>query len=357
MAKKPKQSSGSQYVPLTEEEKAAKKAAHDEWQQQQTAAKIAAEVERFVQEEAERQRPKNYQDLLDYAKQSLTSNRYAQFPKGAQISPFETIAPYYGDAAETELAAAAEYARQLKQQETSMVKMDPYYYDRIKEKIPVVEEGFAASYFPKLDLIKIGSPERQVRTWSGMTQEDLTRNNYGTVEQNLKSVQDIEGKMQLYRDSLEHEAGHAIDQYVGLPYSYSSKYSPFPEGFGYMGRGDHLAVGLSKVQREHYAMTGKRFETPDEYKSFILNLAGLESPEEAISSFSEEAKRTLRAQIANAKYMPEILPKIQQYKKLPWYKRIFEETPRTKGSVNRFEESAQLIPALVQVNNQRNLGV
>jgi hypothetical protein len=46
--------------------------------------------------------------------------------------------------------------------------------------------------------------------------------------------------------------------------------------------------------------------------------------------------------------MPEIYEKIKEYEKLPALKRMFEETPRTKGSVNRFEESAQLIPALVE---------
>ena len=348
MAKKPQQSSGSQYVPLTEEEKAARKAAYDEWQRQRTAAQITAQVERFAQEEAERQRPKNYQDLLNYAKQSFASDPNAEFPKGVQISPFETIAPYYGDAAERELAAAAQYAAKLKEQQNSMVKIDPYYYEQIKEKIPVVQSGYSASYLVKPKIIQMPFPERYYQLHSGLTQEELTKNNYGTVDQNLKSLQDTEGKMQLYRDSLEHEAGHAIDQHAFLPYPYSSKYSPNPESHGYMGRGDHLVVGLSKVQREHYAMTGKRFETPDEYKSFILNLASLENPEEAISPFSEEAKRTLRAQISNAKYMPEILEKIKEYEKLPALKRMFEETPRTKGSVNRFEESAQLIPALVE---------
>jgi hypothetical protein len=348
MAKKPKQSSGSQYVPLTEEERAAKNAAYDEWQRQRTATQITAQVEQFAKEEAERQRPKNYQDLLNYARQSFASDPNAEFPKGAQISPFETIAPYYGDAAETELAAAAEYAAQLREQQNSMVKIDPYYYDQIKEKIPVVEKGYSASYLVKPKIIQMPSPENEYRLHSGLTEKELAENNYGTVQQNLKSLQDAEGKMQTYRDALEHESVHAIDKYANLPYPYSSKYSPNPESHGYMGRGDHLVVGLSKVQREHYAMTGKRFETPDEYKSFILNLAGSENPEEAISPFSEEAKRTLRAQISNAKYMPEIYEKIKEYEKLPALKRMFEETPRTKGSVNRFEESAQLIPALVE---------
>lgn len=348
MAKKPQQSSGNQYVPLTEEEKAVKKAEYDAWQQQRTAVKIAAEVEKFAQEEAERQRPKNYQDLLDYAKQSLTSNGNAQFPKGAQISPFETLAPYYGDAAKTELASAAEYAMQLNQQNAPRAIISPDYYEQIKEKIPVIEKGYRAHFSPEKNLIVMPSPENEVRSHRSLTEKDLAINKYGTAEQHLRSLQNTEGKTQLYRDVLEHEASHALDKNIQYPFFDSSKYLSTPEDLGYMGRIDHLAVGLSKVQREHYAMTGKRFETPDEYKSFILNLASSENPEKAMSQFTEEAKRTIRSQIENAKYMPEILPKIQEYEKLPWYKKIFEEPPRTKGSINMFERSAQLIPALVE---------
>ena len=335
-------------MPLTEEEKAARKAEYDAWQQQRIAAAITAEVEKFAQEEAERQRPKNYQDLLDYAKQSLTSNKYAQFPKGAQISPFETISPYYGDASETELAAAAEYAKQLNQQEAPRAIVSPGYYEQIKEKIPVTEKGYRARFLPNENLIVMPSPENEVRSHRSLTEKDLAINKYGTVQQNLKSLQDTEGKTQIYRDVLEHEASHALDKYIQYPFVDSSKYLSTPEDLGYMGRIDHLAVGLSKVQREHYAMTGKRFETPEEYKSFILNLAASENPEEAMSQFTEEAKRTIRSQISNAKYMPEILPKIQEYEKLPWYKRMLEAPPKTKGLINMFERSAQLIPALVE---------
>jgi hypothetical protein len=348
MAKKPEQLSNAEYLALIEAQKAAQLKAREEQYRQQMAAKITSQVEQFAKEEAERQRPKNYQDLLDYAKQSLTSNKYVQFPKGVQISPFETLAPYYGDAAKTELAAAAEYAKQLNQQEAPRAIVSPNYYEQIKEKIPVAERGYSGRYLPKENLIEIASPKNKAAFQSALSEKDLAINKYGTIEQNLKSLQNTEGKTQLYRDTLEHEASHTLDKYIEYPFFDSSKYLGSPENLGYMGRIDHLAVGLSKVQREHYAMTGKRFETPDEYKSFILNLAASENPEEAISQFTEEAKRTLRSQILNAKYMPEILPKIQEYESLPWYKRMFQDIPKTKGSINRFEQSAQLIPALVE---------
>jgi len=148
---------------------------------------------------------------------------------------------------------------------------------------------------------------------------------------------------------MEHEAGHIPDKEITFaknpPVTISTHTGSAFDKPTYMAQENHLVTGLGKVQREQYAMTGKRFESPEEFKSFLFNLAKSKNPEEAISGFSEEARRTLRPQIENAIQVKKYQDLLDEWtNKKGWFK---GQEPLIQGNPDLLEKSAQLIPALV----------
>ena len=182
---------------------------------------------------------------------------------------------------------------------------------------------------------------------TNLSQKVLSKNNYGLKEDYLNYL-----KTKLpddWRDTLEHEIAHKLDKEIKFaerpPATLgNSELSAFKD-LGYMAREDHLATGLAKVQREQYSIAGKRFESPEEFKSFIFDLSQLPDTEKAISSFSEEARRALRPQIENAKLVKDYYDKLEFWKNNQSWFRGGE--PKVKGNPDMLEKSAQLIPALV----------
>lgn len=323
-----------------------------------------AEAERFlVQQNIERQkyleeqnRPKNYADLLEYAKMfnELDSQKTgtAKFPRPLSISTEETVAPYYGDDFQRQQAAAMEYAKSLQKDEAgnwgkSVIQIDPKYYEDLKRKVPVKTAELQPHYNVTRDELVFPSPVDMANFEMSLTDEQLAKNNYGSKLDLAKAFKDRLGDY--YRDTVEHEAGHIADRNV--------EFYPKPRGqytqpkkdldLGYMAQEDHLVTGLGKIQREWYSKTGQRFESPDQFKQFVLGLAKFENPEQAISSFSEEAKRALRPQIQNAIQAQKYYNQLDAYNSSKsWFKGGQPEPP--VFNLDFLEKSAQLIPALVE---------
>lgn len=286
----------------------------------------------------ERNRPKNYQDLMEYAGKTMQD-----FPQNVSISPYETAAPYYGEEADAQLGAAAEYAAELAHTDGAKASVALDYYNDIKNKIPVIPSDVGSMYFPQRNLMALDSPERDAVTLMTSDEKTLAKNNYGSKQKIIDSLQGQQNIAKGFRDTVEHESFHALDKSVKF-------YNQDTQDVGYMGRQSHLPTGLAKVQREHYSMTGKRFETPDEFKSFVIDLAKSKDPEEAMSGFTEEAKRSLRAQISNIR---SVIPSLDDFKKYEegGALRLFKGRRPYSGEQKKLdflETSAQLIPALVE---------
>jgi hypothetical protein len=307
---------------------------------------------------------KSYKDLLAYAQQfnelNSTKASEARFPAPLSISAQEAFSPYYGSDYERQQAAAAEYARQLAVAEAQanskpLVQIDPKYYEELQRKVPVRTAEVSPHYNATRDQLVLPTPVELADRHLSYTDQTLAMNNFGSRQDLAKTFKEKLGNY--YRDIAEHEAGHIADKYVqfaktdlGSP---DQRYN-FPKfDYGYMGKEDHLVTGLGKVQRELYAKTGARIESPDQFKQFVLDLAKAENTEEAISGFSEEAKRSLRPQIKNAKEVQDYYNQLDISKK-SWFK-ISPAIPRKQ--LDFLEKSAQLMPALVQTGTRNKSSV
>ena len=260
----------------------------------------------------------------------------APFPQNVKITPLETAAPYYGEDVNSQLAAASQYAEQLAQQQAPRVTVNPEYYDLIKQQIPVTQDSFSGYTHDEKRMV-LQSPRDIQKTISPLSNRQRYYAGYGTKAETADYLAP-ENAPQVFRDVAEHEAFHSLDRQI----NFADKNT---EDQGYMATNEHIPTGLAKVQRERYAMTGKRFESPDEFKSFIVNLAQSKNREEAMSGFTEEAKRTLRTQVENIisdiRLIPYFIDDPAKLEKYDFGKRI-------KPKLDFLEKSAQLIPALVE---------
>jgi len=294
----------------------------------------------------------SYADLLALAQQNLENKNFQTYGK---VSGYDVAAPYYGEQAPAQLQAASEYAKMLAANQAAKVTIPEEYYANLQRQVPVLVDDYIPSYNKGRDFI--GMPSLPLyKEYKVLDLEDAVKNNFSpeavtqaAVEQNL---------MNYWQSTLEHEAGHFADRYVTFTPKPKGQYTEPKKdlGLGYMANEDHLTTGLGKVQREWYAQTGQRFESPDQFKQFVLGLAKSQNSEKAISGFSEEAKRTLRPQIQNAIEAQKYYEQLDAWKaNKSWFKGSEPEQP--KANLDFLEKSAQLIPALVQINNQRNLTI
>lgn len=295
----------------------------------------------------------SYADLLALAQQNLENKNFQAYGK---VSGYDVAAPYYGEQAQPQLQAASEYAKMLAADQAAKVTVPETYYTELQRQVPVLVDDYIPSYNKGKGFI--GMPSLPLyKEYKAQGLEDAVRNNFSpealvdpALSQNL---------MNYWQSTLEHEAGHIADSSVSFakrpPRTFGEYDSSTIRNLGYMSQENHLVTGLGKVQREYYSQTGKRFESPDEFKNFLFDLAQKKDTEEAISEFSEEAKRTLRYQIQNAKDVKPYYDSLQKWEKGIPILRGFE--PMKRGDPDLLEKSAQLIPALVQVDMQRNLAV
>lgn len=317
---------------------------------EKTAAAISEAFEKIKKDAEEKNRPKGYSDLLEYSKKfndlQAVAGNFPRFPQPLTVSAQDTIAPYYGSEFEAQQLAAMEYAKQLEQSKQSPVKVDPKYYEELKRQVPVKTAEVMPHYNITRDTLVMPNPVSYASALADLSNEELAQNNYRNKQELAQTLSSKLGDF--YRDTVEHEAGHIADKQVSFspkpPYTISS---PPKSNLGYMGQEDHLVTGLGKVQREWYAQTGQRFESPDQFKQFVLGLAKSENPEELISRFSEEAKRALRPQIQNAIETQKYFDSLDAWEKSKsWFKGSKPPVPETQ--LDFLEKSAQLIPALVE---------
>lgn len=295
----------------------------------------------------------SYADLLALAQQNLENKNFQAYGK---VSGYDVAAPYYGEQAQPQLQAASEYAKMIAADQAAKVTVPETYYTELQRQVPVLVDAYIPAYNKGKDFIGMPSPPL-FQQYYASNEPNAIKNNFSPQAVTEAAVQ--QNLMDYWRSTLEHEAGHIADSSVSFakrPPRTFGEYDPSTiRDLGYMSQENHLVTGLGKVQREYYSQTGKRFESPDEFKNFLFDLAQKKDTEEAISGFSEEAKRTLRYQIQNAKDVKPYYDSLQKWEKGIPILRGFE--PMKRGDPDLLEKSAQLIPALVQVNNQRNLGI
>lgn len=318
---------------------------------EKTAAAISEAFEKARKDAEERNRTKNYADLLEYSKKfndlQAVEGNFPKFPQPLTVSAQDTIAPYYGSEFEMQQLAAMEYAKQLEQSKESPVKVDPKYYEELKRQVPVKTAEVMPHYNVTKDNLVMPNPVSYASAMADLSNEELAQNNYRNKQELAQTLLSKLGDF--YRDTIEHEAGHIADKQVQFSPKPKGQYTEPKKdlGLGYMANEDHLTTGLGKVQREWYAQTGQRFESPDQFKQFVLRLAKSPNPEEAISGFSEEAKRALRPQIQNAIEAQKYYEQLDAWKaNKSWFKGA--EPTQPKFNLDFFEKSAQLIPALVE---------
>lgn len=295
----------------------------------------------------------SYADLLALAQQNLENKNFQAYGK---VSAYDIAAPYYGEQAQSQLQAASEYAKMLAANEAAKVTIPEEYYTNLQRQVPVLVDAYIPAYNKGKDFI--GMPSLPLfQQYYASNEQNAIKNNFSPQAVTQAAVQ--QNLMDYWRGTLEHEAGHIADSSVSFakrPPRTFGEYDPSTiRDLGYMSQENHLVTGLGKVQREYYSQTGKRFESPDEFKNFLFDLAQKKDTEEAISGFSEEAKRTLRYQIQNAKDVKPYYDSLQKWEKGIPILRGFE--PMKRGDIDLLEKSAELIPALVQVDTQRNYAV
>jgi hypothetical protein len=306
-----------------------------------------------LKDEAEKEKVRDYANLLEYAKQNILN---PEFSAKGKVSGYDVAAPYYGEQAQPQLQAASEYAKMLAADQAAKVTVPEEYYVNLQRQVPVLVDAYVPAYNKTKDFV--GMPSFPLfQQYYTSNEQNAIKNNFSPQAVTQEAVQ--QNLMNYWQSTLEHEAGHVADASVSFakrPSRTFGEYDPSTiRNLGYMAQENHLVTGLGKVQREYYSQTGKRFESPEEFKNFLFDLTQKKDTEEAISGFSEEAKRTLRYQIENAKDVKTYYDNLQKWEKGIPILRGFE--PLKRGDPDLLEKSAQLIPALVQVDNRYNSNV
>ena len=204
-------------------------------------------------------------------------------------------------------------------------------YNKIYEKIPYKSGDYEPQYRAKEGLITTFREEdlqKRIQNWKNFVREEPQEAEKYAIGNGFESAMDLTGALQnpdYYRSVLEHEYGH--------PYSRSLSYSKDGKSENlysakkpsYMSEPSELANGLGRIQRETYQMTGRRFENPNELKTFVESTPF----ESATEGYSDEAKRT--------------------------WKVLYENRgvdTKDKNPLPLLEWSSMIVPALVQVNKR-----
>lgn len=293
--------------------------------------------------------------------------------RGGSVSPLELAQRYYGSALEEQMAAARQYALEAQQKHETSPEDYPFvvpqeYYNAMSQQVPVrfVGPGIVAHYDPETNVAAIPVLTDYITQQSGGYLEESEREQHARVndlidqEMNMRSI--VENLPERYAGTIEHEVMHSVAPFKMETGKISSKDA------GYMGDEGHLALGLTKIQREYYRNMGERLD-PQKFNDLVMNLASMENPEEAMSEYSTEAKRALRTQIKNAKpilkykqNLEEYNSKLKEYEQLPKWKQFLQGRPYrspSKLSVPTrnmlfLNQSANLIPALVSTGTNEN---
>lgn len=304
-----------------------------------------------------------YPEIFEIARKNAQNPNFAI--QGG-VSAYSAIKPYYGTDAVVEFQKAIEYAKKLSEQKSSPVTIDPKYYQELKKAVPLAIGGeLAGQVAPHYSPAQGRMPEyvsmpniqqyQKYKEETGKNPIKAAESNYGYWALGKDEIQ--KNLIDYYRNTLEHEATHIPDKNITFaappPVTIGTHdVASARKDLGYMAQEHHLAVGLGKIQREHYALTGKRIESPEEFKQFLFSLVNSRIPvEDSISQFSEEARRALRPQIENAKNVFDYERQLNRWKEND---SLFKgPPPKIIGNPDLLEKSAHLIPALVNVGRQK----
>jgi hypothetical protein len=292
--------------------------------------------------------------------------------RGGSISPLEIAQRYYGSALEEQMAAARQYAMEAQQKREISPQEYPFvvpqsYYEAMAAQVPVrfARAGTVAHYSPEDNIAAIPVLTDYITQQSGGYLQESEKakhardNDLIDQEMNMRSI--VENLPERYSGTIEHEVMHSVAPFKMETGNISSREA------GYMGDKGHLALGLTRIQREYYKNMGERLDS-QKFNDLVMNLARMEDPEEAMSGYSTEAKRALRTQIKNAKpivehqqSMEEYTNKLREYEQLPRWKQILQGKPLRSSRLSVptrnllfLNQSANLIPALVSTGTNKN---
>jgi hypothetical protein len=290
--------------------------------------------------------------------------------RGGSISPLELAQRYYGSALEDQMAAARQYALEAQQKHETSPEEYPFvvpqsYYEAMSQQVPVrfARAGIVAHYDPESNVAAIPVLTDYITQQSGGYLQEGEKAKHARAndlieqEMNMRSI--VENLPERYAGTIEHEVMHSVAPFKMETGDISSNNA------GYMGDKGHLALGLTKIQREYYKNMGERLD-PQKFNDLVMSLASMEDPEEAMSGYSTEAKRALRTQIKNAKpilkykqRLEEYNEKLKEHEQLPKWKQFLQGKPYRSPSelsvptrnMLFLNQSANLIPALVSTGN------
>jgi len=319
---------------------------------------VLTDAEKYIIEEnarrLEAQKVKSYEDILSAASQNAED---VGFKARGLASAWNASSPYYGNEAQSQLKIAQEYAAQLQNKPSHLVNIDPTYYQDLMKQVPVIVHGAKApGYNVSEGMVQMPAPKilSDYQLEMVKNQKLFAENNRNPIDYQPDTAN--ANKFNYWKQALEHELNHVPDKNITFaekpPLTISTHIGSAFDKPTYMAQENHLVTGLGKVQREYYTLTGKRFESPEEFKSFLFGLAQSDNVEEQISSFSEEAKRALRPQIQNAVDVKMFEDSYNEWKNSKsWFK---GQAPLIRGNPDLLEKSAQLIPALVSNQDYDN---
>ena len=215
----------------------------------------------------------------------LSSNMHYQ----GKISPRDVLATSYGGNVDAEVQKANQYALKNKIKPMGSVDSTIHLYTD-------PSAGGSFSYGPTQDNQGIINLDP-----STPTLQHPATNKYNHFSPNaLYETGDM--------DTLKHETSHQMNQRVPtVPWGNSALFnmaksvSPYKNNptsgtglNGYFDRAQERVTGLSTLQQDAYKQTGRRAETPEEFKAFVSPMLSSPDMENSMNGLGENSKRYLR---------------------------------------------------------------
>jgi hypothetical protein len=210
-----------------------------------------------------------------------------------QVTPRESITPYYGDNTQQELEKARYYSNFMK----GYTGINPVYREAYEKADVPVEVGvqqdpesqLQAHYTPSKNRAILNSPGFKYADPQELEQiKSRDADAIKMLKYNEQTPEELEFLVKnpwaAYYSQAEHEIGH----------SWTEGDENAPTSKGYMGeRPNEIANALGRIQRETYAIHGKRFGS-NSFVNYLTEQMGVDE-EKRFKSYSPEARRGLRA--------------------------------------------------------------
>lgn len=220
----------------------------------------------------------------------------ASNPNQFEVTPQELLESYYGDNYGEEVSKAKAYygsgggrGQQFDKLQTPVkvvVQQDPEYEAHYNKKTNVAmlhNPGYQSWEMRRGQELAGESPINPGRVNPNIgTAEFLTDNSYTPDD----LVFMYRNPVNNYAQTAEHEIGHAFDKSLVFPPS-------IYRGGSHVTQSDEYLNALGKVQRDTYAIYGRRFEDPSTFGAWLEVQRKLPT-EKRFKNYSSESKRLLR---------------------------------------------------------------